>query len=173
MLTRSARRFVMAGVVLPSVLVVTGCVGGLPFPSRPLLDASVSITVVNDRISWVQCLGRDLTVNYVSTRLREQSGAEREWALYVAEGDPDEVIEIPSGVSVDLAESFKGLSVLHENDIAVSKVDGPVTVYLRLLGPEDGVEMAFRNIDTTLLVEGRYIYYSGEVGDEPCGMERK
>ncbi|WP_146114404.1 hypothetical protein [Microbacterium sp. OVT16B] len=173
MLTRSARRLVIAGVVLSSVLVTTGCVGGLPFPSRPALHEPVSITVVGDRISWVQCLGRDLTVNYVSTRLREQSGAEREWALYTAEGDPDELIEIPSGVPVNLAESFKGLPVLHENDIAVSKVDGPVTVYLRLLGPEDGVEMAFRSIDTTSLVEGKYIYYSGEMSDEPCGMERE
>jgi len=157
--------------VLGSVLFTSGCI--LPAPTRPLAHEPISITVVNDRISWVQCLGQEVEVYYVSTSLREQTGQQREWALLTAEGAKDRPVAVPSGEAVDLSKSFQGLPVIESNDIRVSSLEGDVTVYLVLAGPDTRVEMAFRNIDSASLAEVRYVYYSGEVSDEPCGMERE
>ena len=168
MLTRKFRLSMGLAVVLVCASFASGC--ALPLPVRPLLHEPISVTVVNDQISWVQCLGHDIDVYYVSTSVREEAGNRREWALLTAEGSKGDAVSVPSGEPIDLGSSFQGLPVLDSNDVRASSLTDKVTIYLVLASTSTRVEMAFKGVDAESLTEGKYVYYSGEVSDEPCGM---
>lgn len=171
MLTRLLRGAATAGIALGVLSVMTGC---LPVPTRPLALAPISVTAVGDRISFVQCLDDDIHLTYVSARIREESGQRREWAVLTAEGTAQEAVDFAPREPADLEQTFRGLPVVSREDIPLSSLDGPITFFLVLDGL-DGlvVEMAFRKIDVHSLEKGSYVYYSGEVSDEPCGMPRE
>nr|WP_201470789.1 hypothetical protein [Microbacterium hydrocarbonoxydans] len=171
MLTGSGRRIAGAAVAATaSMLLLVGCVP--LFPSRPLALQPISVTSIDDRLSWVQCLDHSMQVTYVSAHIREDAGEEREWSVLTAEGVVEDAVEVAPGVPVDLSSTFAGLPVLHSNDIALSSLTGTVTVFLLLSGPEVRAEMKFENIDLKTLAAGKFVYHSGEVSDSPCDMPR-
>lgn len=161
------------GVVATTMVASVGLVGCIPIlPSRPLAVQPISVTAVGDRISWVQCLDESMRVTYVSARIREESGQEREWPVLTAEGDDEDTVEFAPQMPVDLQTTFAGLPVVQANDIPLSSLAGTITVFLVLTGPDVRAEMAFKNIDLKTLEDGKFVYHSGEVSDSPCDMPR-
>lgn len=169
MLSAPLRRvFAAAGAAMAASVALSGCFPVLP--TRPLGLQPVRITAADDRISWVHCLQEAMRINYVAAVVREDSGQEREWTLLTAEGDVEDAVEIAPEHLVDLRSTFAGLPVLESNDIALSSLDGTITVFLVMAGPETRAEMAFENIDVRTLEEGSFVYSSGKVSDRPCDM---
>ena len=156
-----------AATIAASVLLV-GCIPILP--SRPLALQPISVTAVDDRLSWVQCLDDEMRINYVSAVIAEDSGRERELTVLTAEGDVEDAVQVASGEPVDLRSTFAGLPVLESNDISLSSLDGTITVFVVMAGPETRTEMSFENIDLRTFEEGSFVYSSGEVSDRPCDM---
>lgn len=169
-LLRTSRRRALAAIAAAAaaLIVLVGCVPMLP--SRPLAVQPISVTSMSDRLSWVQCLDRSMRVTYVSARIREDGGQEREWPVLTAEGDVEDAVEFAPHVPVDLRTTFASLPTVHANDIPLSTLKGTITVFLVLSGPGTRAEMAFRNIDPETLEEGKFVYHSAEVNDSPCEM---
>jgi hypothetical protein len=165
----SGRHVAGAATIVASAALV-GCIPILP--SRPLALQPISVTAVDDRLSWVQCLDQSMSVTYVSARIREDEGQEREWPILTAEGDDEDTVEFAPQVPVDLQTTFAGLPVVHANDISLSSLTGTITVFLVLSEPDVRAAMAFRNIDPKTLKDGRFVYHSGEVSESPCDMPR-
>lgn len=165
-----SRRHVAGAATLAASVALVGCVPILP--SRPLALQSISVTAVDDRLSWVQCLDDEMRINYVGAVIAEDSGRERELTVLTAEGDVEDAVQVASGEPVDLRSTFAGLPVLESNDISLSSLTGTITVFLVLSGPDVRAEMAFRNIDPKTLEDGKFVYHSGEVSDSPCDMPR-
>jgi hypothetical protein len=165
-----SRRHVAGAATIAVSVALVGCVPMLP--SRPLALQPISVTAVDDRISWVQCLDESMRVTYVSARIREESGQEREWPILTAEGDDEDAVEFAPQIPIDLQTTFEGLPVVHANDIPLSSLTGTITVFLVLSGPDARAEMAFKNVDLETLKDGKFVYHSGEVSDRPCDMPR-
>lgn len=92
--------------------------------------------------------------------------------LLTSEGDIEDAVQVAPEESVDLRSTFAGLPVLESNDISLSSLDGTITVFLVMAGPEMRTEMVFENIDVSALEEGSFVSSSGEVSDSPCDMPR-
>jgi len=161
---------VTATIMLAACMLLVGCVPLLP--SRPVAKQPISVTSLGDRLSWVQCNDDAMRLTYVSARIREDGGQEREWPVFNAEGGAEDAVTIPPQVPIDMDASFVGLPIRAENDISLSSLQGTITVFLVLSGPDMRAEMAFRNIDVRSLIEGKFVYESGSVSDEPCAMLR-
>lgn len=167
MLSTALRR--ASGVAAAAAAASAVLVGCIPIlPSRPLALQPISVTSIDDRLSWVQCLDESMQVSYVSARIREDGGQEREWPVLTAEADVEDTVEFAPRMPVDLETTFAGLPVVHANDIPLSSLTGTITVFLVLSGPDVRAEMAFRNIDLKALTDGKFVDYSGDVSDRPC-----
>lgn len=165
MLKRAVVRVAAVALGLMGAAALSGCV-----PSRPVFLEPVALTVVDDRFAWVQCLDEAWAIDYISTAVREEWGSEDEVVLFSATADEGRAVAVPSGEPI-LPDTFPDFSVTSSREYPVSSLDGPVTVYVILSGPDHRAEMSFKNVAIDSLVEGAYVYHSGEVSDEPCGMD--
>lgn len=140
-------------------------------PSRPTFIQPISLTVVNDQIAWVQCLADEILVDEIAISLEEGAGAKRDLILYVAEGDSaTDAVPAPAATPM-LPSSFPSLPVYDKHEVRASDLSGRVDIFLIVSGPEMRAEMAFKDLDLQDLREGQYVYHSGEVSSDPCGMK--
>ncbi|MCT1478367.1 hypothetical protein [Microbacterium sp. p3-SID336] len=165
MLKEAVTRVAAGALGLLGAVILAGCV-----PSRPVFMEPVALTVVDDQFAWVQCLDETWDIDYISTALREEWGSEDEVVLFSATADEGQAVAVPPGEPI-LPDTFPDFSVTSSREYPVSSLDGPVTVYVILSGPDHRAEMSFKNVAIDSLVEGTYVYHSGEVSNEPCDMD--
>ncbi|HWV50682.1 MAG TPA: hypothetical protein VN035_14625 [Microbacterium sp.] len=158
----------IAAVLAACTCTLSGCIF---VPTRPLATEPFTLTLDGDRIAWFNCYDESVEIEYFSTAVEGGvSGREDSVTLFRGETDVGDSVEMKPNRVLIPQTSFPNMPVLEEIDVRVTDLSGEVTVYLRFYGvePEQTAEMAFKNVRVSDLAEGRYIYYSGEVSDEPC-----
>lgn len=166
---RKAGRVLVVPVGLVVLLVgLTSC--GL-VPSRPDLSGPVSLTVVDDSLAFVQCVEADLDVYAVNLTIHDETVSDGEtWRLISADSGGTPAATIPAKQPVT-AETLEGeFHRTNEERVKVSTLKGELSVFLKIAGEQERVEQSFPSVQVSDLVPGAYVYSSGEVSDDPCGM---
>jgi hypothetical protein len=157
-------RLILVGGLL---LVLTSC-----FPSRPDFSGPVALTVSGGELAFVQCAAPEIDAGAINFTVGEATSNDGEvWMLIAADaGASDDVVRIPFRSPVTASSSLGDLPRRGEDVLSPDDLKGAAAGYLKIVAENIRIEQNFE-FDASDLEEGRYIYPSGEVSDEPCGME--
>ncbi|GAB3601436.1 hypothetical protein GCM10027408_34970 [Microbacterium tumbae] len=76
---------------------------------------------------------------------------------------------IPARVPITAGEELGGLHRGDEDAFSVTELTGKSGVFIKIAAEDIRIEQDIE-FDASDLAEGKYVYPSGEVSDDPCGM---
>lgn len=142
-------------------------------PSRPDLGGPISLTVVDDQFAYATCFVGDVEASYIYMGVEAvQDGETLKATLLSGESSDQDTITIASGQTLIASELPRGLRLIEQELVSAKDIlNASTKAYISISGPDLLVEMAFDDVDIAALRNGRYQYHSGEISDEPCGMD--
>lgn len=168
-----ARRRVgrVLAITLTLVVLLVGLSSCGLLPSRPDLSGPVSLTVVDDSLAFVQCVAAEVDVYAVNLTIHDETESDGEtWRLISADSGGTLAATIPAELPVT-AKTLEGdFRRTGEENVKVSALRGELSVFLKIVGDQERVEQSFPSVQVSDLAPGAYVYSSGEVSDDPCGM---
>lgn len=140
-------------------------------PSRPDLSGPVSLTAVNGSLAFVQCVAPRLDAQAVNLALHDESKPDGEtWLLISADSGGVPAAVIPAETPITEATLEGKLDRSGEENVKMSTLEGEVSVFVTITAEDVVVEQRFPSVHAADLVAGSYVYPSGEISSEPCGM---
>ena len=142
-------------------------------PSRPDLSGPISLTVVDDQFAYATCFTGNVKVSYIYMGVEAVQDGERvERTLLSGESSDQDAITITSGQTLIASELPGGLHLIEQEFVSADDIlNASTKAYISISGPDLLIEMAFDDVNISALRSGRYQYHSGEISDEPCGMD--
>lgn len=139
-------------------------------PSRPDLSGPVALTVVGDEIAFVQCIAPKVSAYAVSLAIHEERPEGRTWLVISADSGGSTSTSLPAerGVSADTLDG--DLDRSGEENVHVSELDDEISAFLVISTEELTVAQRFPSIQVDELRPEMFVYPSGDVSTEPCGM---